>query len=618
MALNKENYNYKDPKQVPNLTVDGNLVVGGSSTAGSTSGGSSSVGGGAVAQTTEPTSPTAGLVWVNTAGTSLNAQLLRWRKASAGGSSVITGFDDSGTALQYTPGYEEVFVNGILLVKSLDYVATTGSSISLNQALVTGDVIEIFNVIINGVVNTYTQAQSDAKYAAIGGTSPISAGTYTSSGSLILANNNSGSTNRLYLAGADTNHSIYSTGSGGNAMYFNEYGTFNWYNTQYASTYMVLDATGNLGINLSGTGNGTAMQKLDVQGNINMNTLTTTAGRKGTYQIGVGDAGLVGQKAAISFTGESTSTYGILTNITFSNFNGDFYNSGLVERLRVHNNGKIGINQASPSYMLDIGSSGSVAQTVGSQALGMQVLAFPSNASYLQIAETRMNAASSAWPGAGWRLQQKIDATWMAGIQFNGGQDGYTSNDAGITFVAGASTLGPTAIPEWMRLQSNGYFLIGYYTSNGSYKLQVNSQIFATSASIATSDARYKENVKELSDGLTLINALRPVEFDWKEQKEDEITPGKVIREKHDFPKGKQLGFIAQDVQEAFKDQEWLNSLVAENARAEVKDKDGNVLLEEEPFLGLAETHIIPILVSAVKELSAKVEKLEAKLNDKG
>jgi hypothetical protein len=168
VALNKENYNYKDPKQVPNLTVDGNLVVGGSSTAGSTSSGSSgtSVGGGAVAQTTEPTNPTAGLVWVNTAGNAIGSQLLRWRKASAAGASVITGADDSGTILQYTPGYEHVYVNGILLVRSLDYVATTGSTVALNQALVTGDIIEIFNVIINGVTNTYTTAQSDAKYAS--------------------------------------------------------------------------------------------------------------------------------------------------------------------------------------------------------------------------------------------------------------------------------------------------------------------------------------------------------------------------------------------------------------------------------------------------------------------
>jgi hypothetical protein len=621
VALNKENYNYSDPKKVPNLTVDGNLVVGGSSTAGSTSSGSSSVGGGAVAQTTEPTSPTAGLVWVNTAGNAIGSQLLRWRKAAAGGSSVFTGFDDSGTVLQYTPGYEEVFINGILLVRSLDYTASTGSSITLIQPLVTGDVIEIFNVIINGVTNTYTQAQSDAKYVAIGGTSPISGGTYTSSGSLILGNNNNGSANKLYLAGADTNHSIYSTGSGGNSMYFNEYGTFNWYNTQYANTYMVLDASGNLGINLSGTGNGAVMQKLDVQGNINMNTLTTTSGRKGTYQIGVGDAGIVGQKAAISFNGESTSTYGLLTNITFSNFNGDFYNSGLLERFRIHYNGNIGVNNATPTFKFDVATGASVTSTIGNQAQGLRLSAINNNTSVLEISETRMNnAAGTNWNGAGWRLQQKIDSTWQGWMQFNGGQSGQAAADYGITWGVGGGTSLPTDVPEVMRLVPTGgigYLLLGYYSSNGSYRLQVNSQIFATSSSIATSDAKYKENIKELKNGLTLINSLRPVEFDWKEQESDVVVDGKVVREKHNFPEGRQVGFIAQDVEEAFKDNDWVSSIVAKNARAEVKGSDGETLLEEEPFLGLAETHIIPILVSAVKELSAKVESLEAKLNDK-
>ncbi len=43
-------------------------------------------------------------------------------------------------------------------------------------------------------------------------------------GSLDLANNNSASTNRIYLSSGDANHYIYSTGSGGNNMYFGEYG----------------------------------------------------------------------------------------------------------------------------------------------------------------------------------------------------------------------------------------------------------------------------------------------------------------------------------------------------------------------------------------------------------
>ena len=47
--------------------------------------------------------------------------------------------------------------------------------------------------------------------------------------SFTLPNNSNSSTNKLFLAGNDFNHSIYSTGSGGNAMYFNEYNEFIFY-----------------------------------------------------------------------------------------------------------------------------------------------------------------------------------------------------------------------------------------------------------------------------------------------------------------------------------------------------------------------------------------------------
>jgi hypothetical protein len=163
------------------------------------------------------------------------------------------------------------------------------------------------------------------------------------------------------------------------------------------------------------------------------------------------------------------------------------------------------------------------------------------------------------------------------------------------------------------RVDPSGYMLLGYSTSNGAYRLQVNSQIFATSASIATSDGRYKKDVEELTGGLDMIKALRPVEFNWKPQ-EDVVVDEKVVREAHSFPEGKTVGFIAQEVQEALADKPWINNLIKENVREAVKDIEGNELAAEEEFLGIAETNLIAVLVSAVKELTAKVEALEAKL----
>lgn len=142
----------------------------------------------------------------------------------------------------------------------------------------------------------------------------------------------------------------------------------------------------------------------------------------------------------------------------------------------------------------------------------------------------------------------------------------------------------------------SGNFLIGYTTSNGSYKLQVNSQIFATNAVIATSDARYKKDVTPIFGGLDLVNKLNPVSFNWK--------PHQV----HDFDTvNTDVGFIAQEVQSALSDSPYLSNIVKAN---ETELPDGT----KEDFLGIADGKLIPILVKAIQELSAANQSLTARI----
>lgn len=183
-----------------------------------------------------------------------------------------------------------------------------------------------------------------------------------------------------------------------------------------------------------------------------------------------------------------------------------------------------------------------------------------------------------------------------------------------IGSVGAYSVLFRTNNTDQAKVDQNGYMLIGYASSNGAYRLQVNSQIFATSGSIATSDGRYKENVKTIDTALNLVDKLRPVEFTWKKQS-NVVVDEKVVREAHKFPAGVSVGFIAQEVQEALKDTPYVHNVVKSNIRETVKDNFGEVLAEEEEFLGIAETQLIPLLVASIKELKAKVEELEAKLN---
>jgi len=105
-----------------------------------------------------------------------------------------------------------------------------------------------------------------------------------------------------------------------------------------------------------------------------------------------------------------------------------------------------------------------------------------------------------------------------------------------MRFFAGNSN--GVEAPEAMRIIDGGELLIGYTSDNGAYRLQVNGQIFATSATIATSDGRYKENIVPLTGALSDVCALNPVQFSWKKHPV------------HDFDiETPTVGFIAQEVQ---------------------------------------------------------------------
>ena len=69
--------------------------------------------------------------------------LSQWRKTAAGGETSLSGTDDFSAGLAYTVGAEEVFVNGVLIERGVDYTATSGTSVTLTNALVAGDLATV-------------------------------------------------------------------------------------------------------------------------------------------------------------------------------------------------------------------------------------------------------------------------------------------------------------------------------------------------------------------------------------------------------------------------------------------------------------------------------------------
>jgi hypothetical protein len=141
-------------------------------------------------QTTAPSSPSTGDIWVDSDGdvTTGSQQFQRFRFVVSGGETTISGSDANGAVLAYTAGLEQVVLNGAVLVRGQDYTATTGTTITgLSPALVASDVLEVFSFIAFTVANTYTQSQVDGlvnglvgpAFSATSGALNITNGTWT-------------------------------------------------------------------------------------------------------------------------------------------------------------------------------------------------------------------------------------------------------------------------------------------------------------------------------------------------------------------------------------------------------------------------------------------------------
>jgi hypothetical protein len=113
----------------------------------------------AVADPTEPSSPSDGQIWIDTDGTAPTTVVTRWTEQPAAGTTVLTGNDDYSIPLAYSPGYEQVFLNGVLLSRSgSEYTATNGTSITLATATVAGDIVEVICPLQIATTDTYTQS----------------------------------------------------------------------------------------------------------------------------------------------------------------------------------------------------------------------------------------------------------------------------------------------------------------------------------------------------------------------------------------------------------------------------------------------------------------------------
>jgi hypothetical protein len=157
----------------------------------------------------------------------------------------------------------------------------------------------------------------------------------------------------------------------------------------------------------------------------------------------------------------------------------------------------------------------------------------------------------------------------------------FARGTGGATTLAIQSSTGDTANPgllvgKFDNDSTTSQILVRFtINNNAGGSGQINANGASQAAFGSFSDSRLKENIVSLPFQLDNILSLRPVEFDYKDGS------------------GHQIGFVAQEMQEVYPD----------------------VIGEQDGFLtvtGWSKTEAR--LVSAIKELAAKVQALEAKL----
>jgi hypothetical protein len=107
---------------------------------------------------------------------STTANFTSWKKTASGGETSVSGTDDNAVTLSYTPGLEQVFINGVLQVRGSDYVATNGTSVTGLSALVASDIVTVVCYAPFNVANTIAPTVVDAKGDLIAGTAADTVG----------------------------------------------------------------------------------------------------------------------------------------------------------------------------------------------------------------------------------------------------------------------------------------------------------------------------------------------------------------------------------------------------------------------------------------------------------
>jgi len=258
-----------------------------------------------------------------------------WRYTAVGGETTLTGVDSTGTSLYYYPNQEQVFLNGVLLVRGVDYTAISGTSITGLAALVAGDTVQV-NCYSNF---TITQVPVTSLQGSITNLQ-LANSSITIGGQTINLGGSQSTFSGITLTAPTLNNAIVSTTATGAAPL-----TINGIASQTGDMFDVKNSSG------------TVIDKIDANGNLGINTSTlTTANNYGSITIGGSSGTLLSSIINGTETFRIQPTSGVTTINQIAN-TPLVFNTNNTEVARFTGSGLFGVNNSNPSAQLDVGGS---------------------------------------------------------------------------------------------------------------------------------------------------------------------------------------------------------------------------------------------------------------------
>jgi hypothetical protein len=467
----------------------------------------------------------------------------------------------------YVVGLVDVFINGARLLPT-DYTATNGTTVVLGTGALLNDAVTVLNYTSTVAalptsrdVIDYTATAAQTTFTVTGGYTVGLLDVYVNGSKLTSAEFTATNGTTFVLTEASVvgnqvqairyNASVTGISGSGTANYVPKFTA-----SQTIGNSQIFDNGTNVGI-----GTATPAYKLDVLGAAGeLVSIGSTAQKLYFYpdSAGVMISTATGQAGEGIYFGNTSNYVQLQTNGT--------------ERMRITSAGNVGIGTTSPSYTLHLKAA--VGSTTG--------LRLESNGGL-----TNFDILSSEGDGNVYLYQRSnfgilIGTNNTERMRITSGGSVLINTTSSVNYPLEIESFAGGSCIYLKRSGANGQIAIGGTTAGGSLVfVSANNSGGVQLTNGATSwtsasDSRLKNIISSINNAVDKLSTLNPVIYSWKS----------------DDTSKENIGLIAQDV---------------ESILPQVVDvtKDG--------FLGVRYTELIPVLVKAIQELSAKITILENK-----